>query len=104
MKIISATIRMKRWHQEYLALQAVTIRALGLEAKYDALLSGNSGQILTLTDAWGIELEGAEESRKEPVAGSDLYTSLDYNIQAYAEQHCRPHIRSKRGKACINCS
>lgn len=27
MKIISATIRMKRWHQEYLALQAVTIRA-----------------------------------------------------------------------------
>ena len=39
---------------------------LGLEAKYDALLSGNSGQILTLTDAWGIELEGAEESRKEP--------------------------------------
>ena len=26
-EIISATIRMKRWHQEYLALQAVTIRA-----------------------------------------------------------------------------
>lgn len=71
---------------------------LGLEAKYDALLSGNSGQILTLTDAWGIELEGAEESRKEPVAGSDLYTSLDYNIQAYAEQLADRTLEAKGAK------
>ena len=67
-------------------------------AEYDALLSGNSGQILTLTDAWGIELEGAEESRKEPVAGSDLYTSLDYNIQAYAEQLADRTLEAKGAK------
>ena len=62
------------------------------------MLSGNSGQILTLTDAWGIELEGAEESRKEPVAGSDLYTSLDYNIQAYAEQLADRTLEAKGAK------
>lgn len=30
---------------------------LGLEAKYDAYLSGTPGQILTLTDAWGVEVK-----------------------------------------------
>lgn len=59
---------------------------LGLEAKYDAYLAGDSGKILTLTDAWGIEIEGSEENRQEPVAGNDLYTSIDYNIQSYAQQ------------------
>ena len=46
----------------------------------------------------GIELEGAEESRKEPVAGSDLYTSLDYNIQAYAEQLADRTLEAKGAK------
>lgn len=71
---------------------------LGLEAKYDALLSGDGGQIKTLTDAWGIELEGAEESRKEPIAGSDLYISIDYNIQSYAQQLADRTLEAKGAK------
>ncbi len=59
---------------------------VGLEAKYDAYLAGENGKILTLTDAWGVELDGSEEGRQEPVAGSDLYISIDYNIQSYAQQ------------------
>ena len=72
---------------------------LGLEAKYDMYLSGKSGQILTLTDAWGTELEGSKENRKEPVAGNDLYISIDYNIQEYASQLAYKALDEKQCKS-----
>lgn len=59
---------------------------LGLEAKYDTYLSGTNGQILTLSDAGGIEIKGSWEDRILPVDGQDLYTTLDVNIQKYATQ------------------
>ena len=59
---------------------------LGLEVKYDEYLQGTNGKILTLTDARGIEIENAGESRLEPMNGYDLCLSLDYNIQMYCEQ------------------
>ena len=59
---------------------------LGLEVKYDSYLQGTSGKIRTLTDARGIEIENAGETRLEPVNGYDLYISMDSNIQQYCEQ------------------
>ena len=59
---------------------------LGLEAKYDTYLAGTNGQILTLSDAGGIEIKGSREDRILPVDGQDLYTTLDVNIQEYAMQ------------------
>ncbi|MGN0341460.1 MAG: peptidoglycan D,D-transpeptidase FtsI family protein [Roseburia sp.] len=59
---------------------------IGLEVKYDEYLQGTNGQILTLTDAAGLEIENAGERRQEPVSGEDLYISMDYNIQEYATQ------------------
>ena len=59
---------------------------LGLEAKYDTYLSGTNGQILTLSDAGGMEIKGSREDRILPVDGQDLYTTLDVNIQKYATQ------------------
>ncbi|RGZ90466.1 penicillin-binding transpeptidase domain-containing protein [Eubacterium sp. AM46-8] len=59
---------------------------LGLEAKYDTYLAGTNGQILTLSDAGGIEIKGSYEDRVLPVDGLDLYTTLDVNIQKYATQ------------------
>lgn len=59
---------------------------VGLEVKYDSYLQGTAGKILTLTDARGVEIENAGETRLEPVNGNDLYISLDYNIQLYCEQ------------------
>ena len=59
---------------------------LGLEAKYDTYLSGTNGQILTLSDAGGIEIKSSREDRILPVDGQDLYTTLDVNIQKYATQ------------------
>ena len=59
---------------------------VGLEVEYEAFLQGTSGKILTLTDARGIEIENAGETRMEPVNGNDVMISLDYNIQMYCEQ------------------
>ena len=59
---------------------------VGLEVKYDEVLQGEPGKILTLTDARGVELPDAGESRQEPVNGKNLHISLDANIQKYVEQ------------------
>ena len=72
---------------------------VGLEVKYDDVLAGQNGQILTLTDASGVELSGAEETRIEPVAGNDLYLSLDYNIQSYCMQAAIKTYEAKQAKS-----
>lgn len=72
---------------------------LGLEVKYDEYLQGTSGKILTLTDARGIEIENAGETRIEPVNGYDLYISLDSNIQMYCEQEAEKAYEAKQAES-----
>lgn len=69
---------------------------IGLEVQYDEILQGTEGKILTLTDARGIELPEAGESRLEPTAGCDLQISLDYNIQKYIEQEALRVMEQKQ--------
>lgn len=69
---------------------------IGLEVTYEKYLTGKKGQILTLTDAKGIELDGMGERRKEPQAGKDLYVSLDVNIQRYAAQLAKQAYETKQ--------
>ncbi len=68
---------------------------IGLEVKYDEYLKGIDGTILTLTTAYGVEIENAAEDRIEPQAGNDLYLSLDVNIQEYAEQAAKKVMEAK---------
>ena len=72
---------------------------IGLEVKYEEILKGIDGKILTLTDARGIELDTYGESRIEPVAGYDLYVSLDRNIQSYAQQEAERVMEQKEADA-----
>lgn len=72
---------------------------IGLEVKYDNYLQGLDGTILTLTTAKGVEIDDAAENRIEPVAGSNLYLSLDINIQKYAEQIATKLLESKEAKS-----
>lgn len=69
---------------------------IGLEVSYEEYLTGKKGQILTLTDAKGIELNGMGERREEPEAGKDLYISLDINIQKYATQLAKQAYETKQ--------
>ena len=59
---------------------------IGLEVIYEETLQGETGMILTVTDAKGIEVDTAGERRGEPVPGWDLRISIDRNIQEYATQ------------------
>lgn len=72
---------------------------IGLEVKYEDVLKGIDGKILTTTDARGVELNGIGESRVEPVAGYDLVTSLDRNIQEYAQQEALRVMEQKEADA-----
>jgi len=68
---------------------------IGLEVEYEDILAGTDGKILTLTDARGVEISDAGESRIEPVAGHDLYISLDANIQQFAQQAAEKVMQKK---------
>lgn len=72
---------------------------IGLEVKYEDVLKGTNGTILTITDARGIELEGIAENRIEPVAGNTLKVSLDYNIQSFCEQAAEKVMEEKQAEA-----
>lgn len=72
---------------------------VGLEARYDSVLSGTNGMILTYTDAAGRQLENEKEERVLPVPGDDLYVSIDYNIQSYCEQAAMKAYEAKQAKS-----
>ena len=69
---------------------------VGLEVKYEDVLKGKNGKILTTTDARGVELEGVAEDRMEPVPGKSLQISIDYNIQQYAQQAAERVMEQKQ--------
>lgn len=71
---------------------------VGLEVAYEEVLAGTPGSILTLTDAYGIEIPNEAESRIEPISGNNLYTSIDVNIQKYAEQAATKVLKAKLAK------
>lgn len=72
---------------------------IGLEVIYEEYLKGIDGQILTMTDARGIELENTAEERISPISGNSLYLSLDVNIQKYTEQAALKVLESKEAKS-----
>lgn len=70
---------------------------IGLEAKYDELLEGEQGKILTLTDSRGNEVD-SEQERIPPVDGKNLVTTLDVVMQQYAEQTIKKAVETKGAK------
>lgn len=72
---------------------------IGLEVKYDDILKGKNGKILTVTDARGIEIEKMAEHRIEPVQGKCLRVSLDYNIQSFCQQAAERVMERKQAES-----
>ena len=67
---------------------------LGLEAKYDDVLEGKQGKILTLTDSRGNEVD-SQQDRIPPEDGKNLITTIDVVMQQYAEQTIAKAVESK---------
>lgn len=57
----------------------------GLELKYNDVLTGQNGVVLTAVNAWGYTLEQSYETEKVPLEGSGLRLTVDANIQHYLE-------------------
>ena len=70
---------------------------IGLEAKYDALLAGEPGKLLTRTDSRGNTVDRTEE-RIAPVDGKNLVTTMDVVMQQYAEQTIAKAVETKGAK------
>lgn len=75
---------------------------IGLEVEYDHSLKGTDGTILTPTDSRGVERKNALEQRREPISGNNLITSLDVNIQQYAEQIAYNALKAKEANYVSN--
>ncbi|MCI6005550.1 MAG: penicillin-binding transpeptidase domain-containing protein [Blautia sp.] len=71
---------------------------IGLEVKYEEVLSGTPGKILTTTDARGVEIDEIGESRIDPVPGDNLQISLDINIQEFAQQAALKVMEEKQAE------
>ena len=57
----------------------------GLELKYNEVLTGHNGVVLTAVNAWGYTLEQSYETEQVPLEGSGLRLTIDANIQHYLE-------------------
>ena len=58
----------------------------GIEQYYNSFLAGENGEILFETDLVGVDLEGATAAYIPATDGMSLTLTLDYRIQAVAEQ------------------
>ena len=82
----------KRWYPEGEFLASVlgftnvdNAGVNGLELKYNNVLTGQNGVVLTAVNAWGYTLEQSYETEKVPLEGSGLRLTVDANIQHYLE-------------------
>lgn len=71
---------------------------IGLEVKYEEILKGEPGKIMTTTDARGVEIDKLGETRQEPVEGKSLLISLDANIQEFAQQAALKVMEEKQAE------
>lgn len=72
---------------------------IGLEVAYEKYLKGADGSILTMTTAYGTEIENGAEDRVEPVSGWTLNTSLDLTVMEYADQVAQMLKKKKNAKS-----
>ncbi len=92
-----------------LAAQVIGFTAMGSEGTtgaerfYDSFLKGKKGEILYETDLVGAEIEGTSASYLPAEAGMNLKLTLDYRIQAIAEEVMGRTLAATSAKAarCI---
>lgn len=82
----------KRWYPEGEFLASVlgftnvdNAGVSGLELKYNDVLTGENGLVLTAANAWGYTLEHSYVTEQPPTEGNTLVLTIDSNIQHYLE-------------------
>lgn len=71
----------------------------GVERGFDSLLAGTPGRMKLIRDAQGRLIEGPDAVVRRPVAGHDLYLTIDRDLQAIAEAALRTALSEFRAEA-----
>ena len=67
----------------------------GIESSYDNVLTGRSGKIVTTVDLDYSEISDNHATYVEVENGSDVYLTLDVNIQSIVENHIKKPVKNK---------
>lgn len=75
----------------------------GLELKYDNQLRGLSGKLISSTNVSGGQIPGSDQRYVDPTNGVNLNLTVNYVIQAFAENAMRQCLTETKAKAvrCI---
>ena len=71
----------------------------GIESKWDSILKGTSGKIVTTKDVHGKEISGNAEQYVEVENGSNLYLTLDVEIQNIVEKYLEKGVNDNNAIA-----
>lgn len=58
---------------------------LGLESKYNKMLTGTNGYLSYQRDRYGYKIPDTQEFRVEAINGNDIYLTIDSNIERFTE-------------------
>ncbi len=61
--------------------------AYGIESYYDSVLSGSSGRLVSLKNAWGTNMGDEYDQMYEAENGNSLKLTIDEGIQHFVEKH-----------------
>ena len=70
----------------------------GIELEFDSVLNGRPGRAVVRRDSRGRTLPGAMLRAIEPVAGRDVYLTIDYDLQEIAETALADAISTNRAR------
>jgi len=65
--------------------EGMIVGELGLELQYEDILSGENGYLEFESDRLGYKIPDTNEIREDAVDGSDIYLTIDSNIQYFVE-------------------
>ena len=68
----------------------------GIEASYDNILTGRSGKIVTTIDLNNSEISDNHFTYVEAENGSDVYLTLDVNIQSIVEKYIKKSVENNQ--------
>lgn len=71
----------------------------GLESSYDNILTGRSGKIITTTDLNHSEISDNHTTYVEAQNGSDVYLTIDVNIQTIVEKYIAKSVEDNECEA-----
>ncbi len=77
----------------------------GIEKKWDSVLAGTSGKIVTTKDVSGQEISDNARQYVEVENGSNIYLTIDANIQSIVEEHLAQGVADNKATARFsNCN